>query len=176
MLMQIVLHTPKWVFAVFALLLWLGGRQLWPSRASLARTTVMPVLMIGLSLAGVASAFGDSLFALLGWAVAAGATVLVGRRVPLAAGTRYDPATRQFHLAGSAVPLVLMMSVFFTKYAVGVALAMHPELHRQAAFAFGIPMLYGALSGIFMARALRLWTLAGRTARQGALAGEARSA
>ena len=173
MLLQIILHTPKWVFAVFALLLWLGCRQLLTGQVSLAKVTVMPVAMTGLSLAGVISAFGDSPGALLGWAVAAAALVLVVLQQPLPAATRYDRDARKFHVAGSAVPLVLMMGIFFTKYAVGVSLAMHPELRQQASFAAAIPMLYGAFSGIFAARAVRLWKLAIRT---DAMAVQARAA
>ena len=163
MLLQIILHTPKWVFAVFVLLLWLGCKQLMSGSVSLAKVTVMPIAMTGLSLAGVISAFGDSPGALLGWAVAAAALVLVVLQQVLPASTRYDRAAREFHLAGSAMPLVLMMGIFFTKYVVGVALAMHPELRQQASFAVAIPMLYGAFSGIFAARAVRLWKLAIRT-------------
>lgn len=163
MLLQIILHTPKWVFAVFVLLLWLGCKQLMSGSVSLAKVTVMPIAMTGLSLAGVVSAFGDSPGALLGWAVAAAALMLVVLQQALPASTRYDRAAREFHLAGSAVPLVLMMGIFFTKYVVGVALAMHPELRQQASFAVAIPMLYGAFSGIFAARAVRLWKLAIRT-------------
>ena len=173
MLLQIILHTPKWVFAVFVLLLWLGCKQLLGGSVSLAKVTVMPIAMAGLSLAGVISAFGDSPGAMLGWAVAAAALVLLVLQQPLPSTTRYDRAAREFHVAGSAVPLVLMMGIFFTKYVVGVALAMHPELRQQAAFAVGVPMLYGAFSGIFAARAVRLWRLAIRT---GAMAVEARAA
>jgi hypothetical protein len=173
MLLQIILHTPKWVFAVFVLLLWLGCRQLLAGRVSLAKVTVMPIAMTGFSLAGVVSAFGDSPGALLGWAVAAAALALVVLQQPLAATTRYDRAARIFHVAGSAVPLVLMMGIFFTKYAVGVSLAMHPELRQQASFAVAVPMLYGAFSGIFSGRAVRLWKLAIRT---DAMAVQARAA
>lgn len=173
MLLQILAHTPKWVFAVFALLLWLGGRQLRPGRAGLGRTLALSGAMAALSLAGVISAFGDSAGALLGWAAAATAAALVVLQAPPPRGVRYDAAERSFHLPGSAVPLLLMMGVFCTKYAVGVALAMHPELQRQAGFAVGIPMLYGAFSGLFAARAGRLWRLA---ARSNAIAPEARSA
>jgi hypothetical protein len=173
MLLQIILHTPKWVFAVFALLLWLGAKQLLPSRSGLGRLTVVSVGMTGLSLAGVLTAFGDSPGALLGWGLAAAAAALAVLQAPLPAGVRYDPATRTFHLPGSAVPLMLMMGIFATKYAVGVALAMAPALHRQPAFAVGIPVLYGAFSGVFAARAVRLWTLAVRTA---GMAPEARPA
>jgi hypothetical protein len=162
-LLQIILHTPKWVFAVFVLLLWLGCKQLMSGSVSLAKVTVMPIAMTGLSLAGVISAFGDSPGALLGWAVAAAALVLVVLQQALPASTRYDRSAREFQVAGSAMPLVLMMGIFFTKYVVGVALAMHPELRQQASFSVAIPMLYGAFSGIFAARAVRLWKLAIRT-------------
>ncbi|WP_412511433.1 DUF6622 family protein [Variovorax paradoxus] len=160
MLLQIILHTPKWVFAVFVLLVWLGCRQLLSGSVGLAKVTVIPIAMTGLSLAGVVSAFGDSPGPLLGWAVAAAALVLLVLQSPLPASTRYDRAAREFHVAGSAVPLLLMMGIFFTKYVVGASLAMHPELRQQAAFEVGVPMLYGAFSGIFAARAVRLWKLA----------------
>ncbi|MGQ3000187.1 MULTISPECIES: DUF6622 family protein [Variovorax] len=160
MLIQILLHTPKWVFAVFVLLVWLGSKQLLSGSVSLTRITLMPIAMGALSLMGVASAFGDSLGALLGWAAAAAVMIALVLRRPLPASTRYDAATRRFHLAGSAVPLALMMGIFFTKYVVGVALVMHPELRHDSVFAVAIPVLYGAFSGVFAARALRLWKLA----------------
>ena len=148
MLMQVILHTPKWVFAVFFLLLWLGSKQLLANNVSLTRVALMPVAMGGLSLYGVVSVFGDS--------------ALVLQR-PLPAATRYDAAERRFHVAGSPVPLMLMMGIFLTKYVVGAALAMHPELGHQAAFGIVVPTLYGAFTGVFLARAVRLWKLAIRT-------------
>jgi hypothetical protein len=160
MLMQIILHTPKWVFAVFVLLVWIGAKQLLSGSVSLTRITVMPIAMTALSVFGVLSAFGDSFGALLGWAAAAVVLLALVLQRPLPATTRYDAAAREFHVAGSAVPLMLMMGIFFTKYVVGVALAMHPELRHQASFALAIPTLYGAFSGIFVARAVRLWKLA----------------
>ena len=53
MLYEILTHTPAWVFALFALLLWLGATQLTGRRVGLRRTLVMPVVMICLSLYGV---------------------------------------------------------------------------------------------------------------------------
>lgn len=163
MLMQIVLHTPKWVFAVFFLLLWLGAKQLLTNSVSLTRVTLMPVAMGGLSLYGVVSVFGDSLGALLGWAVAALLLLALVLQRPVPATTRYDAAERRFHVAGSPVPLMLMMGIFLTKYVVGAALAMHPELGHGAVFGIVVPTLYGAFTGVFVARATRLWKLAIRT-------------
>lgn len=38
----------------------------------------------------------------------------------------------------------------------------HPELAHQHAFALAIGTLYGAFSGVFAARGIRLWMLATR--------------
>ena len=165
MLLQIIAHTPRWVFAVFALLVWIGSRQLLAGRVSLTRVTIVPIAMAGLSVYGVLSAFGDSPMALAGWAVAAAVAVALVLRRPLPAATRYDAATRSFHVAGSAVPLALMMGIFLTKYVVGVQIALHPELAHHHNFALAIGTLYGAFSGIFTGRTLRLWKLAMRRDR-----------
>ena len=162
---QILLHTPKWVFILFALLLWLGARQLLANTMSLGRVTVMPIVMACLSIFGVASAFGGSSLTLLAWVAAALATLTVVLQRPLPAGTRYDEPTRSIHVAGSAVPLLLMMGIFFTKYGVGVTFALHPEMRHDATLALAIPVLYGVFSGVFAGRALRLWKLAIREDR-----------
>jgi hypothetical protein len=170
MLMQILIHTPKWVFITFALLVWLGARQLLAGSVGLTRITLMPIAMAGLSLYGVASAFGDDPAALLGWAAAAAVLLAFVLQRGAPATTHYDATARVFHFAGSAVPLALMMGIFFTKYIVGVLLAMHPELRHDAVFALGISTLYGAFSGTFAGRAVRLWRLAMRADRAALMA------
>jgi hypothetical protein len=160
MLTQILAHTPKWVFVLFATLVWFGAKQLLARSVTLARVTLMSAGMTGLSVYGVASAFGQSPMALLAWTIMAGSLLGLVLQRGLPSTTRYDAASRSFQVAGSAVPLLLMMGIFFTKYVVGVLLAMHPDIARQASFAVGISALYGAFSGIFMGRAVRLWRLA----------------
>ncbi|MDM0011874.1 hypothetical protein QTH87_05415 [Variovorax sp. J22P168] len=167
MLSQIFMHTPKWVYVLFATLLWLGARQLFAHGLSLFRVTLLPVVMTGLSIFGVASAFGDSPSALLAWAAAALVLLAFVLRRPVPRGIRYEPGSRRFAMPGSAVPLVLMMGIFFTKYGVGVLLALHPQLARQAAFAIGISAFYGTFTGLFAGRALRLWKLAIAADRRG---------
>lgn len=169
MLFQILAHTPTWVFVLFALLVWLGARQLTATDVGLQRSMLMPAAMTMLSLYGVLSVFSHRPIAALGWAVAAALAGWLVLRRPLPAGTRYDAANRRFHLGGSAVPLVLMMAIFFTKYAVGVQVAMHPALAADSLFALGIGTLYGAFSGIFAGRGLRLWRLALRQNRSAAV-------
>jgi len=166
MLMQIVSHTPTWVFALFAGLLWLGGKQMLARRVKLARITLVALLMTGLSVAGVWSAFSGTAAALPVWALAAALVATLVSRRPLPQGTRFDKATQECVVPGSAVPLALMMGIFLTKYTVGVLLAMQPALAQQLGFAVGLSAAYGLFSGVFVGRALRLWQLALRMDRE----------
>ena len=166
MLLQIISHTPAWVFLLFGFLVLVGLRQLRGGPMPAWRLGAMPVAMAAFSLYGVDSAFAHSAPALAAWAFSVAAVVAAGVMLPgmIGAGARYDAASRRYHVPGSAVPLVLMMAIFFTKYAVSVLQVMHPDLRQHAAFALAVSALYGAFSGIFLARAIRLWQLAwGRT-------------
>jgi hypothetical protein len=166
MLLQILANTPKWVFALFAALLCLGLSQLLTRRVGLSRITGLAIGMSAFSLYGTVSAFAGVPMALLAWLAGAAAVfaLLAGRAAPL--GTRFDAATRRFTVPGSAVPLALMMGIFFTKYAVGVALGMHLAQANDVSFALPVSTLYGAFSGVFAARAARLWRLAMAQERQ----------
>ena len=96
MLTDIFLHTPKWVYIVFATLLWLGAKQLIANSVSLARVTLMPVAMIGLSVYGLTSAFGDAPTALLAWAGGGLVLFTLVLQRDLPAATRYDGGARRF--------------------------------------------------------------------------------
>lgn len=160
MLWQILLHTPRWVYAIFVVLLVYGLTQLAGRRVSLRAIAVLPVAMSAWSLVGTVSAFGASPATLTAWvlALALAAAPLAARPAP--AGTTWDAGTRRFTLPGSAWPLALMMGIFFTKFTVGVQLALSPLLAHDATFGTAVAGIYGALSGLFVGRAMRLWRLA----------------
>ena len=159
MLLQILANTPKWVFALFAALLALGLSQLLTRRVGLARVTALALGMSAFSLYGTVSAFNAVPVTLLAWLASAAAVLALLALRAAPAGTRYDAATRRFTVPGSAVPLAVMMGIFFTKYAVGVTLALQPALARDLPVALALSAVYGAFSGVFLARAARLWRL-----------------
>ena len=159
MLIQIITRTPVWVWAILGLLLWVGLKQSVPRSVGLRRITVLPLVMVGLSLAGMLTAFGTGHHALLAWGATAAVAAAVVMQLNFPQATRYNSWTQQFELPGSWTPLVLMVGIFITKYAVGVTLAMHPELARDALFSQSMAALYGGFSGVFAGRAARLWRL-----------------
>lgn len=159
MLMQILLHTPPWVYALFAALVAYGLLQLRGRRVGIAGMAALPLAMGIWSLFGTIAAFGTRPTALLAWVLgmAASAALVLSRPVP--AGTAYDAARRRFTVPGSAWPLVLMMTIFAAKYVSGAATAMNPALVADPLFATVLAGVYGTLSGAFTGRAVRLWHL-----------------
>ena len=158
-IVDIVHGTPAWVGALLAALIALGYAGTRARRVPVTRLVLLPLAMLGLALWGVQSAFGASghLPALLAlWALCFAALVAIGRRSVAPAGTAFDPATGQFHLPGSWVPMGLILGVFLIKYGVGVQLALEPTLARHLGFAIAVTALYGLLSGLFAARTLRV--------------------
>ena len=160
MLLQILSRTPIWVFALFALLLALGYSQTRPRTISLKRLTIIPLAMTGLSVYGVVSAFHGSGPSLMAWGITSLIALAVLMQTPPTPGTTYNAATQQFTIPGSWVPMALFMGIFFTKYAVGVSLGMQPALANNNSFALPVSALYGAFSGVFLARSAKLWRIA----------------
>jgi hypothetical protein len=165
MLGPVLQHTPTWVWGLLATLTAVGLSQVRTRSVGLARVALLPMAMTGLALWGTVSAFGGSTQfgpVLLAWLTAAAATLAAVAPFAPPAGSRYDPAARSFLLPGSWIPLLLILGVFLTKYIVGVEVAMQPSLAHDSQYTLVVGTLYGAFSGIFGGRAVRLWRLAAR--------------
>ena len=152
--------TPTWVWVLLVVLLSMGLRQTLTQTASLRRVTLMPLALVALSLYGTVTMFGDQPLALLVWAKAAATAAFLVLRRPVAPGTRFDLASQTFTLPGTWAPLALMMTIFCTKYAVGITNSVNPALLHSTAVALVVSAIYGLSSGVLIARALRLWRLA----------------
>lgn len=148
-------HTPTWVWGVAAGLFFIGGSQLLPREVSARRALLLPVLLSGWSLYGMASGFGVA--GLMAWLIAAAATAASGWARADLGQARYDARRGRFALAGSAWPLALLMSVFVLKFAAGALLSVQPALAHQPAVALALGAAGGAISGLFLGRAHALW-------------------
>lgn len=156
MLLEILKRTPPWVFVLFAVLLFFGALQSRTRQIGLMRVTILPVVLIGLSLSGIWGTFGGDAFAIAAWLTAVAAAVLLNRLAKWPRKVAYTAATRSFMVEGSWLPLVAMMLIFFTRYAVAVSLAIHPGLRAAPWLAPCVSVAYGLMSGAFLARALRI--------------------
>ena len=155
MLWQILTHTPRWVFLILFALVMLGWQQ---SRDRSRKPWVLllvPAVMTLMSFGSLLSSFGAVVALQLLWLAALGLfAAAVGAYLPVK-GLRAEG--KRIFIPGSWVPLILMLAIFFTKYAVGATKAMAPQLVDLPAFKLSLCVVYGAFSGIFVGRALAIW-------------------
>jgi hypothetical protein len=156
MVLQILSHTPPWVFGLFFILLALGIYQRNDRIVSRTSVTILPSLMIVLSLYGVVSAFGMGALPLAAWLLGVILAGLRSLRPCILKGGSYTTETKSFSVPGSWVPLWLMMAIFCTKYAVGVILARRLPIAVEPVFGGSISLVYGLFGGAFFARAVSI--------------------
>lgn len=159
LLPMVVQNTPVWVWGLLFGLTALGLSQLRTRWMGVRRLVVMPLVMTLLSLLGTVSAFAAQptlAMALLAWATGLVFTAWAGSRLLPAVLLPVDRGDRSVQVPGSALPLVLMLSIFLVKYVVGVDLAMTPTLGSQPTYTVVVGLLYGVFSGVFACRAWRL--------------------
>lgn len=163
--------TPVWVWGLLAGLMALGFSQVRDRTASLMRVSIMPIAMTVFSVAGIVTAFGRApgLATVLALWLAV-AAVVAGVVALGQSGATYDTRSRQYTLPGSWMPMLLIAGIFLTKYAVGIELAMQPNVVLEAGFTLPVAAVYGVFTGLFIGRAARLWRLALRPAALPALA------
>ena len=159
MILDILEHTPVWVWIVFGALVLLGLQQSRTRDVSIARATILPVVMIVLSLSGVVGAFGPVPFALAAWAAGVGLSLTLAGKAVAVRGASRSTQPGHLRIPGSFVPVMLIMAVFITKYSAGVALAINPSLAANTAVAVTLSLVYGAFSGLFWSRAQSLRAL-----------------
>lgn len=160
MFSRILSNTPIWVWGLLLALLALGFSQTRARLVGLPRILILPLVMTGMAVSGVVSSFGVASWVLLIWSAAASLAAGWVLRRPMPPLTRYDSATGLYCLPGSWLPMALILGIFIVKYAVGVSLAMQPALASNTGFCATIGIMYGLFSGVFIARAGRLWLLA----------------
>lgn len=164
MFIAIIQHTPAWVWGLLAMMIALGLSQARDREMSLARVTILPLVMIAVSLSGVFSAFGHFPVALGGWGAGVGVALVFGRQFIVARGAAWTSQTATLHVPGSWLPLALSVALFLLKYVAGASLALHPELAVDTRFAGPISLACGMFSGLLLARGQSLRNLAKRPA------------
>jgi hypothetical protein len=162
----VVTHTPVWVFALFAYLVWQGIRSMQPRAQPIWRLLIVPSIFIVWGLSRIGFRQDDGWWPLLAWLI--GALLLA----PLAffTGPRLLSIDRSKGLvtrAGGPIPLIRNMTVFALQYAVAVMAALHLDSHSAGAIIGRA--VSGATAGYFVGWAvalLRQYRDAGKTASE----------
>ncbi len=154
MALEILRRTPVWVWIVLAALIaygWYLGR---PQRIARARVLVLPLVLTVIAVAGVVSVFGRAIGPLLAFGVGFSSALGLNQWLQLPGGVRREADL--YLIPGSWIPLLLMLGIFLTKFAVGVISNVRPDLLARSDFPAAAAAVYGLTSGLFAARALHI--------------------
>lgn len=151
MLIQILTHTPLYVWAILAFLVNRGVNAMRDREIEMRRLVIIPAVMLILSLQDIGTKFGLGGWALAAWALTtAAAALLTGLSGSTRVAVGATPGT--VRVRGSRLPLVMMLAVFFTKYVASVTLAVAPQLRHDTLFVVAVCALFGVYNGWFVGR------------------------
>ncbi len=156
MLQQILMKTPVWVWALLAFLVYRGLASSIDREVRLKKLFIIPVVVLVLSLHGLATGFGASAIAAPVWLASMAVGTVLAWTMFNTGNVAARPERNAVALRGNWTPLVLMMAIFCTKYIVGVALSMQPALAQDSAFVVVVCVLYGLFNGVFIGQLLRI--------------------
>ncbi len=145
-LFQIVVHTPLWVWPVFALVLGLGLLGLRPRTLPPWRLGILPLVGIGTSLSGLVQSPQPAL-AFAAWFVA----LLAGLPLGHAAGRRRPARLLEdgrLAVAGGWFMLLFGVSIFVVRYALGVLFGVAPALKAEPVWIGLAAGVGGVIAGI----------------------------
>jgi len=143
----ILSHTPLWVWAMLALLVWLGSLGLKRRRMALRRVAIVPAVFILWGLSGLATRPFDAVTIAAYWV----GGLMIGIALGLTTGPRLlsvDRARREVELPASAWPLARNLIIFFAHYTLTVAAAIVPA--QKAVLLQADIAVSGASAGYFI--------------------------
>ncbi len=156
-MLEIITHTPTWVFGLFIGLVLLGVQQRNNRQVKKPLAFILPLGMLVLSFTGVWTSFGFMPSALLMWFAGLCITAFATARIWPVRGLVFYPERNSFFIPGSWAPFLVIMLIFFTKYSVGVLHGINPAALESIPLKLAFSLVYGLSSGYFVGRALCLW-------------------
>jgi hypothetical protein len=149
---QVLVHTPLWVFALFAYLVWQGIKAMQPRRTPIWRALIVPVVFIVWGISRIGFGPQDSAWPLVAWGGAALALLPIGVLTPRPFDI--DHKTGEIIRPGGAFALIRNLVVFSLQYTVGVISAIDAD-DRAVAFIVG-RAISGATAGYFIGSTVAL--------------------
>ncbi len=157
MLWQIILHAPRWVWALLLGLIGLGLLQARDRSVPGAVVLALPLVLVAYSAYGLVATFGLDPRALAAWCAGILATIALNQSVfGIPHGVVRDPSHWRFLVRGSLLPLAIIMAIFWTRFVLGTLAAMSPATIAVPSFVIGVAFWLGLCGGFFPARTIRI--------------------
>jgi hypothetical protein len=152
---QILTHTPWWVFVLFAYLISRGVRAMRPADVSPYQLALIPALLTGWGLYDLTRRYGFDIAALAPWLLALILGAAAGAAILSGAPLRGDRARGLIHRPADFTVLPLILLAFGIKYSFAVTAAMSPDLLQNTFYRLADLVASGLFAGIFVGKFAR---------------------
>jgi hypothetical protein len=152
---QILTHTPWWVYALFVFLVSRGIRACRPADVTLYQLALVPALLTGWGLTDLARRYGSAPAAFAPWLLALAVGIVAGAAILRAVPIRDDRARGIIHRPADFTVLPLILLAFGIKYTFAVMAAISPELLQETGFRLADVAISGFFAGIFTGKFAR---------------------
>ena len=150
-MLKIIANIPLFVWPLFAVLL-IGGLKARKTRlVPLKDLLLIPIAFFGWSLFSFFDRYASDPLAILLWILSLGVGSFIGFSHIQRLNLRCERQKKAIEMPGSWIPLMLSMSIFTTKFSMGMMRAMLPHLENSILF-LGLELLSGIFLGIFTGR------------------------
>jgi hypothetical protein len=150
-------NIPAWLYILFFGLIYYGYTQSKTRKVSRIRITVLPVILLSLSLYGVLHVANSMIFAILTWLAGIALAFLINSKIRHGQGVILHQDNQHYVVPGSWIPLVLLMSAFIAKFSLGYLSGSHMVDPANSGFILISSGISGLISGTFGARAMQIF-------------------
>ncbi|NQY62581.1 MAG: hypothetical protein HRT38_02470 [Alteromonadaceae bacterium] len=155
MFIEIIKHTPTWVFVLFVFLIILGYKQTKTRIINHKVSLILPVVMIGLSIQGILVNFTTPVMGIISWLAGAGISLWFLSRAKQAS---YENNNGLVQVVGSWAPMFVIMTIFIIKYTLGVSSALNLSFIENVKFIIVVSFFFGSLNALSISRAWLIFT------------------
>lgn len=148
-MIQIITHTPIYVWPLLAYLIWGGLKSRKTYSVSWKALLIMPLIMLIWSIYANIS-YGNIYL----WAICISIGIFLGSLTVRKLNLKFD--RNLIEIAGNWTPLILSMSIFSLRYFLGATYGMHPELKGTTNLLI-LENIATIISGMFTGRVIGYW-------------------
>jgi hypothetical protein len=152
-MLQIITKIPMFVWPLFVILLLGGLRARKNSAVPLAVLLLIPSIFLGWSLFSFFRKYTADSVAILLWFLCLGMGFFIGFSHMQKLKLQFDTQKKKVEMPGSWVPLMLSMSIFTSKFSIGMMSSMMPHLNGSLLF-LGLELFSIIILGIFAGRGI----------------------
>lgn len=152
-MLQIITKIPVFVWPLFAILLLGGLRARKTNVVPLAVLVLVPSIFFGWSLFSFFGKYATGPLAILFWLLCLGTGFFIGFSHMQRLKLQFDKKKKKVEMPGSWIPLILSMSIFTSRFSIGMMSSMLPHLNGSILF-LGLELFSTIILGIFAGRGI----------------------